>query len=46
MAETIYADDYEFITGKKILAKAETKVVTPPEDTPIFAVTEAETKGK
>lgn len=46
MAETTYCDDYEAITGKKIGAAVETKVVTAPEDTPIFNATEAETKAK
>ena len=44
---TDYVEDYEQVTGlKREKFKAETKVVTPPEDTPIFNATEAETKGK
>jgi hypothetical protein len=44
---TDYVEDYEELTGKKREKfKAETKVVTPPDDTPIFNATEAETKAK
>jgi hypothetical protein len=43
---TDYVEDYEELTGKKRedAFVVETKVVTPPEDTPIFNATEAETK--
>lgn len=42
---TFYVEDYEEVTGLKREGFAvETKVVTPPDDTPIFNATEAETK--
>jgi len=43
---THYVEDYEEVTGKKREKPVvETKVVTPPDDTPIFNATEAETKA-
>jgi len=43
MAEIVYADDYEAITGQKIPV-VETKVIAAPDETPVAPATVAEVK--